>query len=170
MTDSPTIRPATPADLDTLVDLFRATRKWLAEMGSDQWATNPPERVRGRLADAISRGECYVAEEDGRVIGTITVDDFADPEFWSAEDKPETALYVHRMMVERSAAGRDVGGLLLDYAEAVAAKAGKVWLRLDAWRTNEPLHRYYVRKSFRPVRVINLAHRGSGALFQRTAI
>jgi hypothetical protein len=29
----------------------------------------------------------------------ITVDDFADAEFWGSGDRPSDALYVHRMVV-----------------------------------------------------------------------
>ncbi|MEU5725052.1 GNAT family N-acetyltransferase [Micromonospora sp. NPDC047738] len=64
-------------------------------------------------------------------------------------------------------AGRNIGGALLDWAARVAASRGCRWLRLDAWRTNEALHRYYERQGFSPIRVVELAHRGSGALFQR---
>jgi GNAT superfamily N-acetyltransferase len=49
---------------------------------------------------------------------------------------PERALYVHRMVVTRSAAGGDIGGVMLDWAADLAAGRGLAWLRLDAWRTN----------------------------------
>ncbi|MEU7909175.1 GNAT family N-acetyltransferase [Actinoplanes sp. NPDC049118] len=97
----------------------------------------------------------------------ITVDDYADPEFWTAQDDPDSALYVHRMVVDRVAGGNGVGGRLLDWAERLASSLGRTWLRLDAWRTNAPLHAYYQRQGFVPVRTVNLSHRGSGALFQR---
>ncbi|MEU4420625.1 GNAT family N-acetyltransferase [Actinoplanes sp. NPDC024001] len=166
MTDDLTIRAASPADLDALVVMYQATQQWLAEKGSNQWATNTAERVRAKLTQAVERGECFVAENRNGIVGTITVDDFADPEFWS-DDEPESALYVHRMMVDRSAAGQNIGGRLLDYAEEVAARAGKKRLRLDAWRTNKPLHEYYMRQGLDLVRIVSLPHRGSGALFER---
>lgn len=50
-----------------------------------------------------------------------------------------------------------------------AARAGKTWLRLDAWRTNTALHDYYRRHGFTDVRIVDLPWRGSGALFQRPA-
>jgi ribosomal protein S18 acetylase RimI-like enzyme len=97
----------------------------------------------------------------------ITVDDYADPEFWTAEDWPDSALYLHRMVVDRSAAGQNVGERLLDLAQDLAEASGKQWLRLDAWRTNTPLHSYYQQQGFNIVRIVSLSHRGSGALFQR---
>ncbi|ROP31426.1 GNAT family N-acetyltransferase [Couchioplanes caeruleus] len=161
------IRTATTNDLEALVTLYGEARSWLAKNGTNQWATNTPEKVQARLRRSIERRECWIAEVDGSPVGMMTVDEFADPEFWTADDNPSSALYVHRMVVARSAAGNNVGGKLLDQAEKLAAARGKKWLRLDAWRTNEPLHAYYERQGFDAVRIVNLSHRGSGALFQR---
>ncbi|MFC3384713.1 GNAT family N-acetyltransferase [Couchioplanes azureus] len=155
------------SDLEALVALYEEARSWLAKKGSNQWAANTPDRIRTKLLPSIERGECYVAEIEGRQVGMMTVDEFADPEFWAADDDPSDALYVHRMVVARSASGNNVGGKLLDEADKLAATRGKRLLRLDAWRTNEPLHAYYARQGFDAVRVVNLRHRGSGALFQR---
>jgi GNAT superfamily N-acetyltransferase len=161
------IRRAAADDTDALVGLYQAAQRWLAEIGSDQWAKNTEEKARNYITRSIERGECWLAEMQGLVVGMITVDDHADPEFWTPQDEPEDALYVHRMVVDRLAAGKGVGGQLLDWSESLAASRGCTWLRLDAWRTNAPLHAYYQRQGFTPVRVVNLSHRGSGALFQR---
>ena len=123
---------------------------------------------RASTAAAIDRGVCYLAyDEADQLVGTITVDDWADPEFWTPGERAEPALYVHRMIVPRDAAGTDIGGRLLDWAGDLAASAGRRWLRLDAWKGNTALHRYYERHGFTHVRTVDLWHRGSGSLFQR---
>ena len=147
--------------------MYQAAQRWLAENGSDQWAKNTEAKTRTNLRCSIERGECWLAQVEGAVVGMITVDEYADPEFWTEQDRPDDALYVHRMVVDRSAAGQGIGGKLLDWAESLADARGRRWLRLDAWRTNEPLHAYYQGQGFVPVRAVNLCHRGSGALFQR---
>ena len=162
------IRQASEDDLEVLVQLYQATQRWLASKGTDQWAANTEDKTRNRLARSIERRECNIADIGGRTVGMITVDEYADPEFWIADDEPGRALYVHRMVVDRSASGRNVGARLLEWADGLAEASGKEWLRLDAWSTNAPLHAYYRRQGFSPVRVLNLSHRGSGALFQRT--
>lgn len=166
MTDL-TIRQARTDDLAKLVDMYMAAQRWLAEIGSDQWSNNSEEKTRSRLGESIERGSCWIAEIERVPVGMITVDDNADPEFWKSQDDPDSALYVHRMVVDRLAVGKGIGGSLLDWAEDLAASLGRKWLRLDAWRTNAPLHAYYRRQGFDQVRIINLSHRGSGALFQR---
>jgi len=162
------MRQASEDDLDVLVQMYQDTQRWLASKGSDQWAANTEEKTRSSLSRSIGGGECYVAEISGQTVGMITVDNYADPEFWVDEDSPSRALYVHRMVVDRSASGKNVGGQLLEWAESLAEASGKEWLRLDAWSTNAPLHAYYRQQGFSPVRVLKLSHRGSGALFQRS--
>ncbi len=60
---------------------------WLAVMGSDQWQ---PGAMGGRWSDGnaersleagVERGEVALVLDDGVVVGTVTVDDFADPQF-----------------------------------------------------------------------------------------
>jgi GNAT superfamily N-acetyltransferase len=168
-----TFETAKPDDLETVRSLQREAIAWLAAIDSDQW--QPDSRVRqrsgrddGRSMEAgIERREVVLAVAAGVVVGTLTVDDYADPEFWTPADQPETALYVHRMVVTRSAAGRDIGGVMLDWAADLAAGRGLTWLRLDAWRTSDRLHAYYRRHGFTHVRTVDLPHRGSGAIFQR---
>ncbi|MBG0567910.1 GNAT family N-acetyltransferase [Actinoplanes sp. NEAU-A11] len=152
--------------------MHREASAWLAQKGSDQWQPMQTGRlsidhVRSGIARSIAKGECFIVLDDQEPIGTITLDSFADPEFWTDEDDPGSALYVHRMIVKRSHAGRGIGGQLLHWANDRAKKAGRRWLRLDAWRTNPTLHEYYRSQGFEQVRVVDLPHRGSGALFQR---
>ncbi|MBM9505299.1 GNAT family N-acetyltransferase [Actinacidiphila acididurans] len=161
------IRPAQPGELRVVEDLLREASAWLASRGIDQWQF-PPHR--DRITQALRRGEVFLATTDGLPMATLQLDDHADPEFWTTEDKPGDALYVHRMAVSRKFAGSGVGGTLLNWALERAATAGKPWLRLDAWKDNHGLHRYYESQGFTLVRVIDLPHRGSGALFQRPTV
>ncbi|WP_218137091.1 GNAT family N-acetyltransferase [Asanoa ishikariensis] len=146
--------------------MYEAARKWLASIGSDQWAANTPERIRPKIVYSVQRRECFVAVVEGTIVGTVTIDDAADPEFWSPEESSDKALYLHRMVVAESARRKSVGQAMLKMATTLAASRGCRWLRLDAWRTNTKLHRYYEDQGFAHVRTVDLSHRGSGALFQ----
>lgn len=166
MTAALTVRPARADELNVVVDLWHEAARWLADRGLDQWQYPPRQES---ITRNIAAGECWLVEAAGTTIATLTVDHHADPEFWRAEDDPGSALYVHRMVVGRAAAGVDLGAALLDWASGRAAAEGKRWLRLDAWRTNEGLRRYYAGQGFALVRVVELPHRRSGALYQRPA-
>ncbi|MER7853483.1 GNAT family N-acetyltransferase [Streptomyces bacillaris] len=159
------VRPGRVDELDVVETLLREASAWLASRSIDQWQY-PPHR--DRITEALERGVCFLAFEGGTPIATIQVDDFADPDFWTPEDRPEAALYVHRMTVARSNSGAGVGGVLLDWASKRAAEKGKRWLRLDAWKDNQGLHQFYKDAGFNLLRIVDLPHRRSGALFQRS--
>ncbi|MGW0393053.1 GNAT family N-acetyltransferase [Streptomyces sp. NPDC003042] len=160
------IRVARPEELDAVEGLWLEASRWLASRGLDQWQY-PPRRWR--MAEAVAAGDCHLAFADGHAVATITVHERADPEWWEHED-PASALYIHDLAVSRAAAGHGVGARLLDWAGAVAARRGKRWLRLEAWKTNHLLHRYYLDQGFQLLRIVDLPHRNSGALFQRPAV
>jgi len=167
MSEHITIRPARLDERDIVSELWDHAAQWLDLRGIDQWQY--PARHKAIAGNIAAGDECWMVEEDGHVVGTITVDRYADPEFWRPEDEPDTALYAHRMVVVREAAGRELGSSLLDWASRRAASVGKQWLRLDAWRSNPALCRYYADHGFQPVRTVELPHRRSGALYQRQA-
>lgn len=167
------IRPAAPGDVPSLLDLFAEAAEWLAESGHDQWQYDSGglRRVESRMQTDVSDGHVWavVRGHNDQPIATVTIDSRADAELWRSADEPESALYVHRMIVARSVAGNDIGSSLLDWASIKAATEGKRWLRLDAWARNAGLHAYYLQEGFINIRTHRFSHRGSGALFQRDA-
>jgi hypothetical protein len=94
MSTTLTIRKAEPADLDTVDALREEAVAWLASKGLDQWQPGQPRvPTRATTADAIARGTCYLAyDQAGELVGTITLDDHADPELWTPAQRDEPAL------------------------------------------------------------------------------
>lgn len=160
------IRPATDTELDTVVALWGEAAAWLNKQGIDQWQYPPREE---RIAANIAAGECYLVEDGDVPVATITVDTFADPDFWSEAEAAEPALYVHRMAVRRDVSGCELGSAMLDWASEQAEARGLTWLRLDAWRDNGGLHEYYGSRGFEHMRTVEAEGRRSGVLFQRPA-
>lgn len=168
MTDSLSLRPARIADLPAILALVHEAVGWLAALGTDQWQ-GEQDRRRGLLHTDIVAGSVWVVEDGGGVVATITVDEWADADFWRSSDQVHDALYAHRMAVARSHKGRGLGAALLDWASEVAEREHRSWLRFDAWSTNGALHRYYKGLGFEMVRNVPVDGRGSGALFERKA-
>jgi GNAT superfamily N-acetyltransferase len=156
---------ASPEDLDAVLGLFREASQWLASKRIDQWQWGPRvEQVRGD----IEQGNVFVGEEEnGRIVATVTVDTFADPDFWRAQDDPSSALYVHRMIVARDHAGLGLGDELTQWVEHFAGALGYDYIRLDCYRSNTGLHRYYKSHGWTQVRTVDAPWRPSGTLFQR---
>jgi GNAT superfamily N-acetyltransferase len=161
------IRAGHSADIPTIVRWRKETAAWLARNGSDQWseAGLADDEFLTRVTNSISAGETWIAENDGKVVGTAAIDQWADPGLWTPAELAES-LIIHRMIVPRSHAGQGIGEFLLDHADRLAAAAGQRWLRLDAWTVNTQLHKYYRAQGFQHVR--DVAGKVSGALFERS--
>jgi GNAT superfamily N-acetyltransferase len=172
-----TLRRAGSADLPGVLALFAEAAEWLNGRGVRQWPVGgfPAHRIE----PLIAAGTLYVVEgepdgvcEDGHARGplaTIALDTFADPEFWTPEDRPEDAYYVHKLCTARACSGLGIGRALLDWAGRRTLADGLRWLRLDCAKANTGLQGYYRSLGFRHVRTVDLPHRASGALFQRPA-
>jgi GNAT superfamily N-acetyltransferase len=172
---------ATPDDLPVVLDILDEAAAWLQSRGIQQW----PAQFGGvddwrstRIAGYVADGECWIVRAGGDPVATFNLTAHADPDYADGwPDSPTGALYIFRMAVRRSWAGRDIGGRILDWSSARAHAAGTPWLRLDCHRHNRDLQRYYETRGFihvgTLVRVIDDAGtpytRGSGALYQRAS-
>lgn len=164
------IRPARLDDLAAMVELRTEAERWLREAGIRQWTSEYAEYGREQLARFVESGIAWVVEDEGRVVATVSLNG-PDLDFWDPEDNPASALYLGKMIVARSHAGRELGDAMMNWASIEAAERGKPWLRLDCRRDNQLLHRYYLQRGFTLVRIVHQPRRvsASGALFQRPA-
>ncbi|MFI0453729.1 GNAT family N-acetyltransferase [Actinomadura sp. 6N118] len=162
-----TIRLATAGDLGDVLGLLNQAASWLHSRGLDQWPDGfGPERI----TPMIERGEVYIVRgNSGAALATVAVSTTGDTDFWTPEELAEPSLYVSKLATTRLPAGQGLGELLLRWTVDLAASQDAVWARLDVWRTNRQLHDWYRRAEWTHVRTVSLAHRRSGALFQRPA-
>jgi GNAT superfamily N-acetyltransferase len=175
------IDQADPSDLPTVLGVLDEAAAWLRDRGIQQW----PAQFGGvddwratRIAGYVDDGECWIVRAGGDPVATFNLTTRADPDYADGwPDGPGSAMYVYRMAVRRSWAGRDIGTRILDWASTRAHAAGLSWMRLDCHRHNRQLQHYYEDRGFirvgTLVRVIDDAGtpytRGSGALYQRPA-
>ena len=158
------VRRAMPDDLDAAVQVITEVTQWLASRDIP-WLLDFP----GPFPERIAQGEVYLAylNDWQTLAGTISLSRKPDPEFWA--DYPGQARYIHRLAVRRKYANQGIGAALLDLAGHLTAMEGVPWLRLDCNKDNGALQNYYIRHGFQHVDTINLPHRISGALFQKTS-
>ncbi|MEU0189460.1 GNAT family N-acetyltransferase [Streptomyces afghaniensis] len=141
------LRPATEADLATLVRLRDDAARWMLARGiTGQW--RPGELDEEHFRQVMAHGEVWLAEAGGRVGGAW--------ELWWEDDaawgpQPPVAGYVHRLMVDRSTAPPGTGRLLLEAAEHRVAEAGRTRVRLDCLAVNAQLNAYYRDAGYRVV-------------------
>ncbi|GAB1646903.1 GNAT family N-acetyltransferase [Krasilnikovia sp. MM14-A1259] len=162
----------TPESLATVIALRRDTTAWLQAHGQDQWSQDFPDTdtmIDGFRRDLQDGSTWFArAERTGDVLAAITINRGTHRGLWSPEEEA-SALFVHRLTINRAAAGRGIGAQLLDFAGAQAETDGLPWVRLDAWTTNRELHRYYLNRGFRLVRIVPNHFTPSAACFERPA-
>ena len=103
----PTIRPAVPADLDAVRRCVRdAYALYVPRIGRE------PAPMTADYAELIARGEVWVAEENGRVIGVLVL-------------RPLTgSLLLETVAVLPERQGRGLGRALIAFAERHARSLG----------------------------------------------
>ncbi|WP_432020641.1 GNAT family N-acetyltransferase [Streptomyces sp. 1222.5] len=161
---------ARPRDLPTLLAFREEAAAWLSRVGTDQWQRPYPA---GKLLATIEAGVVFMVRDGDTTAATITLTPDAEEGLWTERELREPSLFVNKLTVARTHAGRNVGGRLLDWAGSRAYCAGAQWLRLDAWTTNTALQLYYLRQGFGYIRTVrqgvavNGGPRVSGWLAQR---
>jgi GNAT superfamily N-acetyltransferase len=143
------IRRAGRDDVPAVLALLDGATEWLVARGrTDQWGTEPHSTSPRRIAQITAfadDGGLWAAEQDGRVVGALSVGG-ALP-YVPPADEPE--LYVRLLVTERASAGQNIGGVLLDHARELAREAGVKMLRVDCFAGGDgALVRYYERQGF----------------------
>lgn len=162
-----TIGVASVYEVDGVLAVLNNAAAWLRASGSDQWAGGfGPERI----ARTVRGGEVLLVRDAGRSVATLTASPSGDADFWSPEELAEPAIYLSKIAVVRSHAGRGLGRLVISWAVDQAARAGYSRVRLDAWRSNRELHKLYERYGWQYLRTVAPEQRQSGALFTRRAV
>ncbi|MFJ5032091.1 GNAT family N-acetyltransferase [Streptomyces sp. NPDC088560] len=164
------LRPAAAADVPALLALRTEAEGWLRTKGTDQWSDpETGDRAISKWRASIDEGRAWVVVgEHDEVLATVSRGS-VDRDFWTDDDRPETALYLYKLIVAREASGRQLGTRVIDWMSRLAALEGRTWVRIDTWRTNTGLHAYYERLGFQHVRTEAPSHRLSGWLAQRRA-
>jgi GNAT superfamily N-acetyltransferase len=140
------IAQASSIELDIVLDILEEAARWITSKGIDQWRPGLFTYERNqRIAEQVAKGEVYLANVDGKPVGTITLQ-WADPLVW--KNVQDDAGYVHRLAIRRTFAGKGLGQTMLNWAQSLAASRGKRYLRLDCMTENAALRSYYARAGF----------------------
>jgi GNAT superfamily N-acetyltransferase len=143
-----TIRPAVPEDIPAVADMLEQVIEYLHLSGH-----NYPNWHHGKYptpavpAAALARGDLYVAQQDGEIIGTVTVNALQAPQYsdmpWRVEALPEKVRVIHTLATRPTARGLKLSRRLLAYAEELALRQGAVVMRLDTFHQNAPARHIY---------------------------
>jgi GNAT superfamily N-acetyltransferase len=164
------VRSAVAGDMPAIIGFIDEAATWLADKGTDQWATPWPDEAQrdDRVRRGIDDGCTWMLQDDGRTVGTISCRAEGNPKLWTAAERDEPALYVSRLIVCREYGGQGLGHELFDWAGKWASgQYGARWIRIDVWTTNFLLHDYYEKRGFQFVRKCDYVDYPSAMLFQK---
>ncbi|EDY43634.2 GCN5 N-acetyltransferase [Streptomyces sp. SPB074] len=146
-----TLRPGKASDVPSVLALLDEAVDWLTAQGRPgQWGTrhlSASPRTVERVEGYFAKGEPWVAELDGRVVGSMTLTDGPGP---CLRPAPEPERYLHFLVSDRNLAGHGIGAALVAHAVAEARRAGVGLLRVDCYAGDDGrLVDYYVSCGFR---------------------
>ncbi len=153
-----TMRRATAAATDTVLDVVRDATLRMQEKGLAQWrlylTDAGTQRVRRRVAGAGGE-EVYVAtrDTDGRAVGVVSIE-WSDREYWGDRGADGLAGYIHMLAVHRLARGTRLGERIVQWSERLIRTRGRSLARLDCWAASAVLPGYYEQLGFRRVEQI----------------
>ncbi len=136
------IREARPGDLPALVALFAADA-----LGGHGDTTAPEAADSYRTAFAAiaadPRAQLYVAEKDGRVVGTFQLVFVT-----SLPGRGAKRALIEAVQVDESLRGQRIGEAMVRFAMATAAAEGAATLALTSSKLRGDAHRFYRRLGF----------------------
>lgn len=143
---------------DSLNELTRMLHRAFARLGRMGLNCFCVDQTADATRQRIAKGECFVAESDGRIVGSITLcRPESDSE--SATYRSRTVAKVIQFAVDTEFQGRGLGLMLLDLAESWATRHGYREIALDTPEPAEHLIAFYRHFGFHLVEAQQFAGR-----------
>jgi GNAT superfamily N-acetyltransferase len=140
------IRPAVPADYDAVA---RITRDAYLAAGYFEDADHPYMQQIQKVAQRHGHATIWVAERDGRVVGSVTLAVAGEPYADIARaDELEFRMLVVDPAVQRSGAGKAMVQAIIEHARSLPGITG---VALTTGLTWESAHGLYRKTGFRRV-------------------
>lgn len=159
-----TIRKATAADLAGVERLYDAAHS-AEEAGRivTGWIRGIYP-VRATAEAALARGDLFVLEEDGRILGTalinqIQVDRYAGAP-WEHPAPDEKVCVLHTLVIDPAQAGRGYGTAFVAYYEDYALAHGWPELRIDTNERNLAARALYRKLGYREISTVSTVFNG----------
>lgn len=158
------IRKATIDDIDAIAAIYddihsreekgETTTGWLRDVYP----------VRATAEAAVDRGDMFVQEYEGEVVGTaiinqIQVDVYADGKWQFPADDSEV-MVIHTLIISGSAGGKGLGTEFLNFYESYARENGCSFLRLDTNARNSAARAFYRKHGYSEIGIVPTVFNG----------
>ncbi|RDY59708.1 GNAT family N-acetyltransferase [Flagellimonas nanhaiensis] len=142
------IRLAKLSEIKDILTITQACAFKMQQNGIYQWNEHYPTE-EPFIKDA-ERNELYVKEDNGEIIGAITISTYMDQEYvpvtWLTPNGNST--YIHRLCVHPDNQGKGIAQELMHFAENYSKNHGFVSVRLDTFSQNKRNQRFYEQRGY----------------------
>ena len=160
------IRKTTPADLERVMEIYKIARQFMAETGNpNQWKSHKPQREL--IVSDIEKGQSYVCEEKGEIVGVLAFIPGEDPTYkviYEGEWKSgEPYAVVHRIASSGDVKG--TGTFMMKWAEENCPH-----IRIDTHRDNKVMQSMLRKLGYEYCGIILLEDGDERIAFEKFAI
>lgn len=138
------IEQALPAEAVTVAAVLTEAAQWLAAGGRPLWSDS--DVGLAHVQRQTEAGRFFAAKEQGEIVGVVRLD-MEDPFYWP-EIAPGSSVFLHKLAVRRSWAGKGVSIALLDFARERTRALDRPYLRLDCVADRSALRALYENFGF----------------------
>ena len=127
------IRLANSKDVATYTALAHAAQAWLRSRGLNQYVPGAHDEYTAAIRSRVESGTLFAVQHADQAIAFFSLE--ASPSQWWPADKI-SAVYLAGIVVARSARGRGIGGVIVEWSLREAARLGFQCVRLDCHADN----------------------------------
>ena len=158
------IRKATAADIDAVERIYGEVLLAEEEGKTTVGWIRGIYPTRATAEEAVSRGDLFVFEDDGEVLGAgiinnIQVDVYALAP-WEYETEDDKVCVLHTLVISSSAAGAGLGKEFVRFYEEYAAYHGCGELRIDTNARNRIAREFYRKLGYREIATVPTTFNG----------
>ena len=128
---------ATPADLPFIYNLFELAIQFQKSNQYIGWNSYDKEFIKSEIREGL----LYKIVDGDNVLGIFSVC-YTDKLIWRERDKGD-AIYLHRVVLNRSFQGVKIFSQVLEWAIEQANHLNLKFIRIDTWAGNTKLIDYY---------------------------
>lgn len=155
---------ATEKDIDAVTRIYDAIHT--AEENGDAaigWIRGVYP-VRQTAADAVARGDLFVAKNGDAVVGAAIINHIQPPSYagapWTCAAPESDILVLHTLVIDPAAAGKGYGRAFVDFYEQTAKSQGCRALRMDTNARNLRARALYKKLGYTEIAVVPCTFNG----------
>lgn len=134
-------------DINEVMKIINQAKEYFKSQGIDQWQDGYPNEQT--IENDIKKGEAYVLEEDGHIIGTCMVTIKGEPSYNVIDGKwllNSPYICVHRIALDNQYKGKGLASIILDHAIALYPQYHSV--RMDTHYDNLSMQHFLTKYGF----------------------